>query len=108
MSEKVSKGFLETKCGCVIRRDSREHDECRCDDNGDNWICADCYKGEYDKEEQLICPHCDRNEKECEEKTEKETNPITEWCGWGLSCDDCYYKNNPEDEEEEESSSEKL
>lgn len=57
---------LETKCGCVIRRDSKEHDECRCDDDGENWICADCYNGEYDDEEdseymlELIeCHGCD-------------------------------------------------
>jgi len=47
-----SKGLLfETKCGCVIQRNSREHDECRCDEDGENWICAGCYNGEYDEEE---------------------------------------------------------
>jgi hypothetical protein len=47
-----------------------------------------------------LCPHCKRNEKECEEQTEEEKNPITYWCGgWGVSCDDCYYKNHPEEEE---------
>ena len=52
--------------------------------------------------DSLICPHCLRNEKECEEETESEKNPITEWMGgWGLSCDDCYYKNHPETEDEE-------
>ena len=49
-----------------------------------------------------LCPHCKRNEKECEEQTEEEKNPITYWCGgWGVSCDDCYYKNHPEEEEAE-------
>ena len=48
-----SKGsLLETKCGCVIMRDSKKHDECICDNNGENWICAGCYCGEYDEEEQ--------------------------------------------------------
>ena len=48
-----SKGsLLETKCGCVIMRDSKKHDECCCDNNGENWICAGCYCGEYDEEEQ--------------------------------------------------------
>lgn len=37
------------KCGCVVIRNSREHDECRSDENGENWICADCYNGEYDE-----------------------------------------------------------
>lgn len=44
--------ILETKCGCGIIRDSRQHDEARCDNNGENWICADCYQGEYDDEEE--------------------------------------------------------
>lgn len=60
MSEKVKKimTLLKTKCGCVITRNSKEHDECRCDDDGENWICADCYNGEYDEEEEEIQPHC--------------------------------------------------
>lgn len=33
-------------------RNSSEHNECVCDENGENWICADCYKGEYDEEEE--------------------------------------------------------
>jgi len=41
-------------CDCDIVRDSREHDECLCDKNGENWVCGDCYQGEYDKE----CAHC--------------------------------------------------
>ena len=41
--------YLETKCGCQIIINSREHDECRCDADGENWICADCYDGEYDE-----------------------------------------------------------
>ena len=58
------KGLLfETKCGCVIQRNSREHDECRCDNNGENWICADCYNGEYEeveyeKETKYTCEEC--------------------------------------------------
>ena len=65
----------------------------------------------------LVCPHCERNEKECEEQATNEVNPITEWKphNWGLSCDDCYYENHPEEsdddgdcsvEEEEESEEE--
>jgi len=51
---------LKTKCGCVIIINSREHNECRCDDDGENWICADCYKGEYDeKEDVFVCECCD-------------------------------------------------
>lgn len=42
--------FLETKCGCEIIVNSREHDECRCDEDGENWICSNCYNGEYDEE----------------------------------------------------------
>lgn len=42
---------LETKCGCIIVLNTKEHDECRCDDDGENWICGDCYDGEYDEDE---------------------------------------------------------
>ena len=67
--------LLETKCGCDIIINSREHDECRCDDDGENWICGDCYNGEYDEasdessdessddeymeEDMGECPKCD-------------------------------------------------
>jgi len=63
---------------------------------------ADESADESSAEEELVCPHCDRTEKECEKGKEEEKNPITDWCGWGLSCDDCYYKNHPESDEEEE------
>jgi hypothetical protein len=53
-----------------------------------------------EEEEEVRCPHCDRNEEKCEEEAENEKNPITEWCGWGLSCDDCYYKNHPESDDD--------
>lgn len=55
---KSKAALLETKCGCVIKRDSKEHDECRCDDNGENWICAGCYSGEYDDEVFEMMPIC--------------------------------------------------
>lgn len=57
---------------------------------------------EEDEESKLICKYCKRNEEECEEQTENEKNPITEWRGWGLSCDDCYYENHPESDSEDE------
>jgi hypothetical protein len=47
--EEPDEALLETKCGCKIIINSREHDECRCDGDGENWICADCYDGEYDE-----------------------------------------------------------
>ena len=50
--EEEEEELLETKCGCSIIMNSREHDECRCDDDGENWICGDCYNGEYDEEEE--------------------------------------------------------
>jgi len=49
-------GYLETKCGCEIIVNSREHDECRCDDDGENWICSECYNGEYDENDESPCP----------------------------------------------------
>ena len=48
--DEVEDDYLETKCGCEIIINSREHDECRCDDDGENWICSNCYNGEYDEE----------------------------------------------------------
>ena len=46
--------FVADGCGCEFFKNSREHDECRSDKDGENWICGDCYQGEYDKE----CAHC--------------------------------------------------
>ena len=60
--------LIETMCGCAVIKDSREHDECRCDDEGRNWICADCYAGEYDEEE----------EEEEEEEGETDVESITD------------------------------
>jgi hypothetical protein len=60
---------------------------------------------EEDKEdkEKLICSYCGRDEDECKRNTESEINPITKWMGgWGMSCDDCYYKNNPDTDEDPE------
>ena len=67
-----SKGsLLKTKCGCIIMRDSKKHDECRCDNNGENWICAGCYCGEYDEED---------SEDEESEEEEEEEDPNTKPC----------------------------
>jgi hypothetical protein len=55
------------------------------------------------EEEGLVCPHCERTEKECQEEATNEKNPITHWMGgWGLSCDDCYYATHPEFDDEED------
>jgi len=60
-------------------------------------------KDEWDSEdEEVVCPKCGRTAEECEKNTESEKNPITEWCGWGLSCDDCYYKDHPDEDEDED------
>ena len=52
----------------------------------------------------IICPKCDRTEKECDEQSEDKDNrnPITYWVpyNWGLSCDECYFKNHPESDDE--------
>lgn len=39
-------------CGCSVVRNSREHDEAICDENGENWFCGNCYDGRYDEEEE--------------------------------------------------------
>ena len=51
----------------------------------------------------IICPKCDRTQKECVEQAEDKDNgnPITKWVphNWGLSCDECYLKNHPESDD---------
>lgn len=85
--KKLQKQIPECEeCGSELVEDGEVLERCSC-----------CHS-----EDELVCPHCGRNERECEDQTEEEKNPITEWCGWGLSCDDCYYKNHPESDEEEE------
>ena len=58
----------------------------------------------------VICPKCDRTEKECDEQSEDKDNgnPITNWVpyNWGLSCDECYFKNHTECDEWDVSSDE--
>jgi len=54
--------MLETKCGCKIIKDSKKHNECRCDEDGENWICANCYAGEYDDKPECCGKHCDETE----------------------------------------------
>lgn len=60
-----------------------------------------------DEAETPVCRYCNRTEKECEEQVKPEDkdngNPVTDWCGgWGVSCDECYYKNHPEIESDDE------
>jgi hypothetical protein len=65
----------------------------------DNVICTE----EEENHEKLTCSYCGRDEDECEKNTDSEKNPITHWIGgWGISCDDCYYKNNPDTDEDSE------
>ena len=81
--------ILDTKCGCQIIKDSRDHDECRCDDDGENCICADCYNGEYEEEE--------------EEEEDPKTKPCSCGCDViGGSCEKGLAIDNGEDDEEEE------
>jgi hypothetical protein len=48
----------------------------------------------------VICTKCNRTDKECEEQAEDKDNRnlITVWMphNWGLSCDECYFKNRDE------------
>jgi hypothetical protein len=82
-------GQIETECALKIV--------------GDKVMCCDCIDPEEGGKELLVCLYCGRDENECEEQTEEEKNPITNWCGgWGMSCDDCYYEHHPEDEEKDE------
>ena len=52
----------------------------------------------------IICPKCARTDKECENETSLEKNPITYWldANWGLSCDECWYAAHPESDKSED------
>jgi hypothetical protein len=96
-------------CHKAIKENSREHDDCWTDMEMDDdlWYCGDCKDAHMDEDdEEVVCPRCDRTEKECEEQAEDKDNknPITDWRvdGWGLSCDECYYKNHPESDDDDE------
>jgi hypothetical protein len=84
--------------GCVKYFDIRT-DKYVVDEEDEMYCSMGCLQN---KEEKLTCPHCGRDEEECEKNTESEINPITHWIGWGVSCDDCYYENHPDSDDEEE------
>jgi len=70
---------------------------CECD------CCVACGCCECVEEELLVCSYCGKDENECEKNKQGEKNPITDWCGgWGMSCDDCYYRWNADTEDEED------
>jgi len=81
-------------------------------EEGDDWTCPPCAEGrcscEHTSDEEggkelLVCLYCGKDENECEKNKEGEKNPITYWCGgWGMSCDDCYYRWNADTEDEED------
>ena len=41
--EEIDFVFCCTNCGTPVERDSREHEECVCDETGELWYCADCH-----------------------------------------------------------------
>lgn len=76
-------------------------------EEGDDWTCPPCAEGrcscDHSDEELLVCSYCGKDENECEKNKQGEKNPITDWCGgWGISCDDCYYRWNADTEDEED------
>jgi len=76
-----------------------EQDKNECDSKTieNNVKCSE-KEEEYEK---LTCSYCGRDEDECDKNTDSEKNPITYWMGgWGMSCDDCYYKNNSDTDED--------
>jgi hypothetical protein len=86
-------------CACCLKWFNEGKDNCKkCGFDLNKWNEID----EEEEQPKIICQYCKRNEKECDEQTENEKNPITEWYGWGLSCDDCYYENHPESDYEKE------
>ena len=76
---------------------SQAETECHSKIINDKVICTE----EEEAKEKLICSYCGQDADECEKNTESEKNPITKWMGgWGMSCDDCYYKNNADTDED--------
>jgi len=109
-TDNLIKQWLEENEGAMVKEYKRlgifekeptESDDESADESAEE-ESADESADESSAEEELVCPKCGRTETECEKGTEEEKNPVTEWCGWGLSCDDCYYKAHPESDEEEE------
>jgi hypothetical protein len=85
---------IDPKSKC--KQDKSEYDPKTIDDKV---ICSE----NEENHEKLTCSYCGRDEDECEKNTDSEKNPITQWIsGWGMSCDDCYYKNNPDTDEDSE------
>lgn len=93
--QEAKKQFHCDGCGCDVVRDSREHDECLSDKNGENWVCGDCYQGEYDKE----CAHCgDFCPDEYEGDIDGDEEPLCEDCFEQMEkCEMC---GDPTDAEE--------
>ena len=110
---------MTTECARCGHRGLTEGDVCIREWEGDSDapMCAPCWdeteQEEDEGEELLVCYFCGRDEKECKANADKDNgNPITNWVGWGLSCDECYYRWNAdtedEDEDEEETEADKL
>jgi hypothetical protein len=105
----VDCGYLPEECECdagfkeanYIKDELKlSTNECHIKPMNDKVISTEEEEDEENKE-KLICSYCGRDEEECEKNTESEKNPVTNWMGgWGISCDDCYYKNNADTDEE--------
>ena len=44
--------FCCSRCDKAIVRNSEEHDNCHCDEDGDVWWCEDCVRDSDDEEEE--------------------------------------------------------
>ena len=40
------------KCDMWFKANSEDHDNMRCDDDGENWICQDCYDDEHEESDE--------------------------------------------------------
>ena len=105
-------GYPAEECECETGfeeapyiKDEPSTTECHLKKIIDKVICPEEEEHEENKE-KLTCSYCGRDEDKCEKNTESEKNPITNWMGgWGMSCDDCYYKNNDETDSDGEEKS---
>lgn len=82
-------------CEKEIIRNSEEHDNCVCDDDCENWTCADCVeeKEEEEREKEERKKEIEEYEKEIEESAEK----LRKYYAPRFTCRECGAKNTIDD-----------
>ena len=89
--------FNCAECDKSIIENSKDHDECICNEDGDRWWCDMCRN----------CDECKKNTKWCCDDDDEDDHPQCEYCGRFSEdhtkqficneCDVCYFCNNTGD-----------